>query len=111
MVVVTTVQGALVWSTGSLALGAGRITPSLATALDRSGAFELSAYVLIAVATREVMIWHQASPPRWREEFERVRSPRDWDLSRRELLVLTAGLGLLAAANFREASQVVALFG
>lgn len=111
VVVVTTLQGALIWGTGSLALGSGRITPSLATVLGRSGVFELSAYVLVAVATREVMIWHQASPPRWREDFERVRSPREWNFSQREILVLLVGLGLLAAANYREASQIVELFG
>lgn len=110
VIVVTTVQGALIWGTGSLALGSGRIALSVATVLGRSGVFELSAYVLVAVATRKVMIWHQASPPRWREEFERVRSPRDWSLSRRELLVLVVSLGLLAAANYREASQIIALF-
>ncbi|QLG50619.2 hypothetical protein [Natrinema halophilum] len=111
VVLVSTVNGALVWGTGSLALGTGRIEPSLATVLGRSGTFELSAFVLIAVATREVMIWHQRSPPRWREDFERVRSPRDWTVSRRELVVLVAGIALLAVANFREASQIVAVTG
>ncbi|MEF8807629.1 hypothetical protein [Natronomonas sp.] len=111
VVIVTTLQGALIWGTGSLALGSGRITPSLTTVLTRSGVFELSAYVLVAVATRGVMLWHQASPPRWREEFERVRSPREWTVSRRELLVSLAALGILAAANLREASQIVTNFG
>lgn len=111
VVVMTTLQGAVVWGTGSLALGSGRITPSLATVLGRSGVFELSTYVLVAVATREVMIWHQASPPRWREEFERIRSPRDWEFSRRELFVLLVGLGILAAANYREASQIAEFVG
>lgn len=109
VVVVTTVQGALVWGTGSLALAAGRIEPSLSTVVGRSGVFELSAYVLIAVATRGVLLWHQRSPPRWREDFERVGSVREWRLSRNEWLVLFAGLGLLAAANYREAVQIVAL--
>lgn len=111
VVVVTTLQGALIWGTGSLALGSGRITPSVANVIGRSGVFELTAYALVTVATREVMIWHQPSPPRWREEFERVRSPRDWNFSQQELLVLLAGLGLLAAANYREASQIVELLG
>ncbi|MDZ7689434.1 MAG: hypothetical protein U5J64_12130 [Halobacteriales archaeon] len=106
---VVVVQGALVWGTGSLALATGRIEPSLGTVVGRSGVFELSAYVLIAVSTRGVMLWHQREPPRLREEFVRVRSVRDWSLSRRELLVLLAGIGLLAAANYREASMIAEL--
>lgn len=111
-VVVTLVwsQGAVVWGTNSLAIEAGRLAPSLAVLLGRSGIFELTAYVAVAVATRELMLWHQQDTPRWREEFERVRSPRDWHLSRNEWLVLLAGIALLAAANYREAvmiSQVV----
>lgn len=109
VVLVVSVQGALVWGTGSLALATGRIEPSLATVVGRSGVFELSAYVLIAVSTRGVMIWHQRTPPRLREEFERVRSVRDWSLSRRELVVLLAGGGLLALANYREASMIAEL--
>ncbi|MFP8957553.1 hypothetical protein ACLI4Y_12550 [Natrialbaceae archaeon A-CW3] len=109
VVLVSVVNGALVWGTGSLALEVGRIEPSLATIVGRSGGFELSAFVLIAVATREVMLWHQESPPRWREDFERVRSPRDWEFSRSELLVLVTGIALLAAANYREAAQIIEL--
>lgn len=109
VVVVNTINGALIWGTGSLALGTGRIEPSVATVLGRSGVFELSAFILIAVATREVMLWHQESPPRLREDFERVRSPSDWKFSKRELLVLVAGIALLAAANYREAAQIVEL--
>ncbi|MFC4357959.1 hypothetical protein ACFO0N_08365 [Halobium salinum] len=111
-VVVTVIwlQGAVVWGTNSLAIEAGRLAPSLSVLLGRSGLFELTAYVAVAVATRELYLWHQRSGPRWREEFERVRSPRDWRLSRNEWLVLLGGLLLLAAANYREAvmiSQVV----
>jgi hypothetical protein len=104
------VQGAVVWGTNSLAIEAGRLAPSLAVLLGRSGIFELTAYVAVAVATRELMLWHQQGTPRWREEFERVRSPSDWHLSRNEWLVLLAGVALLAVANYREAvmiSQVV----
>ena len=108
---VVVVQGALVWGTGSLALATGRIEPSLATVVGRSGVFELSAYVLIVVSTRGVMLWHQREPPRHREEFVRVRSLRDWsdEISRRELVVLLAGIVLLAGANYREASMIAEL--
>jgi hypothetical protein len=104
------VQGAVVWGTNSLAIEAGRLAPSLSVLLGRSGIFELTAYVAVAVATRGLLVWHQQDTPRWREEFERVRSPRDWSLSRTEWLVLLAAIVLLALANYREAvmiSQVV----
>lgn len=87
-----------------------RITLSFATILGRSGIFELSAYVFVALATQEVMIWHQASPSYWREDCERIRLSRDWNFSRREILVLLIGLRLLVAANYREASQIVEIF-
>lgn len=106
VVAVNWVQGALVWGTGSLAVETPRFAPSLSVALGRSGVYELTAYVAVAVATRGVMVWHQQSGPRWREEFERVRSPRDWTISRRETAVLLAGLALLAAANYREAVMI-----
>lgn len=100
------VQGAITWGTNSLVIEAGRLEPSLSVLLGRSGIFELTAYVAVAVATREVMVWHQQSGPRWREEFERVRSPRDWHLSRTEWLVLVGAVVLLAAANYREAVMI-----
>lgn len=85
-----------------------RITLSFATILGRSGIFELSAYVFVAVATQKVM--HQVSPSHWREDCERIRLSRDWNFSRREILVLLIGLRLLVAANYCEASQIVELF-
>jgi hypothetical protein len=100
------VQGAVVWGTNSLAIEAGRLAPSLSVLLNRGGIFELTAYVGVAVATRELVVWHQQSGPRWREEFERRYSPRDWHLSRSEWFVLLASLALLAAANYREALMI-----
>jgi hypothetical protein len=110
-VTIVWVQGALTWGTNSLAIEAGRLAPSLSVLLGRSGVFELTAYAAVAVATRELMIWHQRSTPRWREEFERVRSPRDWHLSRTEWLVVLAGVTLLAAANYREAVMISRVVG
>jgi hypothetical protein len=106
-VLVMWVQGAVIWGTNSLAIQTGRLAPSPSVILGRSGVYELTAFVAIAVATRGVMIWQQESGPRWREEFERVRGPRDWSISRREVLMLVAGIVLLATANFREAAMVI----
>ncbi|MFB6130825.1 MAG: hypothetical protein ABEJ28_08405 [Salinigranum sp.] len=96
-------QGAVTWGTNSLAIEAGRLAPSVSVLVGRSGLYELTAYVAVAVATRELVVWHQRSGPRWREEFERRYSPREWHLSRGEWAVLLAGILLLAAANLREA--------
>jgi hypothetical protein len=96
-----------IWGTGSLAIGTGeRIAPSLAVLVERSGPMEITAFVAIVVATRGVMLWHQKSGPRWKEEFERVRSPRDWTLTRRELALLVGGYLLLAVACYREAVAI-----
>jgi len=101
-----------VWGTGSLAIGAGeRIAPSLAVLVERSGPMEITAIVAIVVATRGVMLWHQKSGPRWKEEFERVRSPRDWSLTRRELALLVGGYLLLAIACYWEAIAIAQVAG
>lgn len=112
VLVVQVVQYGAVWGTGSLGIGTGaRIPPSLAVLVERSGPMEITAAVAVVVATREVMLWHQASGPRWREEFERVRSPRDWSFDRRELALLAAGYLLLAVANYREALDIARVAG
>jgi hypothetical protein len=111
VLLVTFVQGGLVWGSNSLVIQAGRLEPSLAVALGRSGLYELTAFVAIAVATRGVMLWYQESGPRWREEFERVRSVRDWHISPGEAVVLLSCLVLLAGANYVEAVRVAAVGG
>ncbi|WP_254840818.1 hypothetical protein [Natronomonas marina] len=101
-----------VWGTGSLAVGTGaRVVPSLAVLVERSGPLEITAMVAVVVATRGVMLWHQRAGPRWREEFERVRSPRDWSLKRSEWALLVGGYLLLAVANYREALAIAAIAG
>jgi hypothetical protein len=101
-----------VWGTGSLTIGTGeRIAPSLAVLVERSGPMEVTAFVAIVVATRGVMIWHQRPGPQWKEEFERVRSPRDWSLTRRELALLVGGYLLLAVACYREAVAIAQVAG
>jgi len=111
VVLVMWIQGAIIWGTNSLTIQTGRLAPSLSVVLERSGGFELTALVAIAVATRGVLVWHQRTGPRWREEFERVQGPRDWTISRGEVAMLLAGLALLAAANYREATMIVAAAG
>ena len=101
-----------VWGTGSLAIGTGeRIAPSPAVLVERSGPMEITAIVAIVVATRGLMLWHQKSGPRWKEEFERVRSPRDWSLTRRELALLVGGYLMLAVACYREAVAIAQVAG
>ena len=101
-----------IWGTGSLAIGTGeRIVPSLAVLVERSGPMEITAIVAIVVSTRGLMLWHQQSGPRWKEEFERVRSPREWSLDRREWAVLVGGYLLLAVACYREAVAIAAVAG
>ncbi|WP_336133284.1 hypothetical protein [Natronomonas amylolytica] len=101
-----------VWGTGSLAIGTGeRIAPSLAVLVERSGPMEITAFVAIVVATRGVMLWHQKSGPRWKEQFEQVRSPRDWSLTRREWVLLIGGYLLLAVACYREAVAIAQVAG
>ncbi|MFC7174981.1 hypothetical protein ACFQL0_19745 [Haloplanus litoreus] len=66
-----------VWGTGSLAIGTGeRIVPSLTVLFERSGPMEITALVAVVVATRGVMLWHQESGPRWKEEFVRAVAQR-----------------------------------
>ncbi|WP_348612435.1 hypothetical protein [Halobaculum rarum] len=101
-----------VWGTGSLAIGTGeRIAPSLTVLVERSGPMEITAFVAIVVATRGVMLWHQKSGPRWREEFDRVRSPSDWSLTQREWALLVGGYLLLAVACYREAVAIAQVAG
>ncbi|WP_152041727.1 hypothetical protein [Salinigranum salinum] len=102
----------VVWGTGSLAIGGGtRVTPSLSVVGERSGPMELTAIIAIVVATGGVMIWHQTSGPRWKEPCDRVRSPRDWSLTRREWILLVGGYALLALANYREALDIASVAG
>lgn len=110
--VVQAPQYGAVWGTGSLAVGSDtRIMPSLSVLVERSGPMEITAVVAIVVATRGVMIWHQSSPPRWKEPFDRVRSPREWSLTRREVALLLGGYALLALASYREALDIARVAG
>ena len=101
-----------IWGTGSLTIGTGeRIMPSLAVLVERSGPMEITAFVAIVVATRGVMLWHQETGPRWKEEFVRIRSPSDWSLTHREWALLIGGYLLLAVACYREAVAIAQVAG
>jgi hypothetical protein len=82
-----------------------RLAPSLKTVLNRSGAFEITAYIAVAVATRGLVIWRQ---PSWLNcrQTEQVGSWRKWWLNRAEIAVIVGAILLLAAANCREAFQI-----
>ncbi|MFW5917891.1 MAG: hypothetical protein ACOCR0_00250 [Haloferacaceae archaeon] len=67
--------------------------------------------VAIGVATRGLMLWHRASGPGWCESFDRVRSPREWSLTRREWGLLLGGYLLLAVACYREAVAIAQVVG
>jgi hypothetical protein len=82
----------------------GRFAPSLATVLGRSGAFEITAYIGLAVATKGLVILRQPSWWSWRSE--QVGSWRRWRLTKTELAMVIGALALLAAANYREALQI-----
>lgn len=111
VVLVMWIQGAIIWGTNSLAIQTGRLAPSLTVMVERSGFFELTAFVVVAVATRGVTVWHQQSGPRLREEFERVGTPQDWTITRQELVVLLSGVLLLALANYQEARMLIEMVG
>jgi hypothetical protein len=81
-----------------------RFAPSLTTLLGRSGAFEITAYIVVAVATQGLVLLRQPSWWSWRSE--RVGSWRRWRLSKTELAMVIGALVLLAAANYREAWQI-----
>ncbi len=72
---------------------------------------EITAMVAIVVATRGLTVWHQESGPRWRGSSDRVRSPRDWSLPRREWALFGGGYLLLAVACYREAVAIAQVAG
>jgi len=86
-----------------------RFAPSLTAVLQRSGAFEITAYIAIAAATQRLTIWRSRS---WLDSHhERVRSWREWRLNRAEIGVIVGAILLLAAANYREVVQMHQLLG
>jgi hypothetical protein len=76
--------------------------PSLTVLVERSMPMKNTVIPAIVVATRGVMIWHQQFGPRRKDPIERVRSPHDCSLTRREWALLVGGPILLTLANYRE---------
>jgi len=105
IVMVHSVLYALLLGTNSFGIPApARFAPSLRTVLTRSGAFEITAYIAIAAATRGLAIWRQRSWLDWHSE--RVGLWRKWRLNRAEVVLVIGAFLLLAAANYREAVQI-----
>jgi len=104
------VMYAILLGTNSFGIPApARFAPSLTTVLQRSGAFEITAYIAIAAATQRLTIWRSRS---WLDSHhERVRSWRQWRLNRAEIVMIVGAILLLAAANYREAVQMHQLLG
>jgi hypothetical protein len=110
VVMIHSVLYAILLGTNSFGIpGPGRFAPSLDTALGRSGIFEISAYVLVAAATRNLVIWRQQAFLTLKAE--QVGSPRAWHLERGEGLLIIVALVVLAGANLREAHQLMQAIG
>ena len=86
---------------------ASRLPPSLSNALNRSGAFEITAYIAVAAATKNLALWRQQSWINW--HADRIAGPNNWDLTALEKLLLMGAILLLAGANYREALQIHAI--
>jgi hypothetical protein len=86
-----------------------RFAPSLETILSRSGAFEITAYIAIAAATRGLAIQRQRSWLDWHSE--QVGSWREWRLNYAEITVIVGAILLLTAACYREAVQIHQMLG
>jgi len=108
IVMIHSVLYAVLLGTNSFGIRAAeRLAPSLMTAVGGSGAFEITAYILVAAATSGNVVWKQRSWLSWHSE--RVGSPRTWRLSPAEWGFVVAAILLLAAANFREATHILRL--
>jgi hypothetical protein len=84
-----------------------RVAPQVEVAWNHVGLRELSAYLLAAAALADRHLWFQRSVWDWR--LARVRSWTDLRLSRPEVVLLVAAVGLLAWSAATEAAQIVAL--
>lgn len=83
----------------------GKLAPSLAVLWTRSGALEISAYLLIAAATAGLVVWQKSSL--FARTSEKVRAVRDVPLTRVELALAVLALVLLVVANWQEAGDIV----
>lgn len=79
----------------------GRLLPSVAVLVGRSGFVEMTGYTLLAAATTGLFLYRQAS---WRDmRTVRERHFSDWRLSMGEWLALTLSFLSILAAGVKEA--------
>ncbi len=86
---------------------AGALAPNLAILWGRAGVPEITAYLLVAAALANVYLWRQTSF--WSLQVKRVRSLRDFHLSRSEIVGLVTAVALLGWAAAIEAGQLAQL--
>jgi len=82
----------------------GRLFPSLAL-VTGAGFYELTAYILVAVATAKLTLWNQTGL--LGGSLERIKKTREIKLVRSELFVLVFGVLLLLAAAVMEAGGIM----
>jgi hypothetical protein len=92
--------------TNSFDVSAGaKIAPALSVLWTRSGALEITSYLVVAAATAGLTVWRKESL--FARTSEKVRRVRDVPLGRLEWALLTLGVVLLGVANWQEAADVV----
>jgi uncharacterized membrane protein SpoIIM required for sporulation len=82
----------------------GRLFPSL-TLVTGAGFYELTAYVLVAVATAKLTLWNQTAL--LGGSLERIKKMQKLELTRAELFVLVFGVLLLLVAAAIEAGGIM----
>jgi len=88
--------------TNSFAISQGsRLFPSL-TLVTGAGFYELTAYILVAVATAKLTLWNQTGL--LGGSLERIKKRQEIELARSELFVLIFGISLLLAGAVIEAA-------
>ena len=93
----------------TLPLPGGPLAPTLAV-FQRSGPYEITAYVLAAASTVSIARW--ALRGRWpRQVLEPWAPPADRRMGPTEWVGLALAAALLLAANAWEAWQIIAMFG
>jgi len=82
----------------------GRLFPGL-TLVTGAGFYELTAYILVAVATAKLTLWNQTAL--LGGSLERIRKMQEIKLARAELFVLVFGVLLLLVAAVIEAGGIM----
>ncbi|MFC7046058.1 hypothetical protein ACFQH6_12120 [Halobacteriaceae archaeon GCM10025711] len=83
----------------------GKIAPTVAVLWTRSGALEITSYLVVAAATYRLVVWQK--PSLFARTSEKIRRIRDIPLDRTEIALLVLGFVLLGIANWREAVDIL----